>query len=280
MPLYFGGALFYIPMIVFPNAKINIGLNVVSKRSDGYHNLETIFFPVKLADALEMVPSGKLELTLSGTQVEGNNMDNLVLKAYGLLQTDFDLPPVHFHLRKAIPTGAGLGGGSADAAFSLKILNDYFQLNLTSEQLIKYAARLGADCAFFVLNRPAFATGIGDNLLPITLDLSSYKIIIAKPSVFVSTPEAFAGIIPQKPAFNLAEIESVPVEKWKDFVINDFEKSVFNKYPQIKEIKEAMYEMGALFASMSGSGSAVFGIFRHSPINPDKFLPKGIFIYR
>lgn len=267
-------------MIVFPNAKINIGLNVVSKRSDGYHNLETIFYPVQLADALEMVSSEKTQLLVTGVSIEGDNADNLVLKAYRLLKDDFDLPPVHFYIHKNIPTGAGLGGGSSDAAFTLRMLNDYFQLNLSSERLMKYAARLGADCAFFIQNKPAFATGIGEQLQPINLDFTDYKIIIAKPTVSVSTPDAFAGIIPQKPGFNLKEIESIPVENWKDFVVNDFEKSVFQKYPEIKKIKEVMYQMGALFASMSGSGSAVFGIFRHSPINPDKYLPQGILIYR
>jgi 4-diphosphocytidyl-2-C-methyl-D-erythritol kinase len=267
-------------MIVFPNAKINIGLNVVSKRSDGYHNLETVFYPVQLADALEMVPSEKTQLSITGISIEGDNTNNLVLKAYKLLKADFELPPVYFNLHKIIPTGAGLGGGSSDAAFTIRMLNDYFQLNLSSAQLINYATRLGADCAFFFLNKPAFATGIGDKLKSINLDLSGYKIIIAKPTFSVSTPEAFKGIIPRIPEFNLAEIGSVPIEDWKDFVVNDFEKNVFQLYPEIKKIKEVMYQMGAVFASMSGSGSAVFGIFRHLPINPDKFLPRGIFIYR
>ncbi len=271
---------FYIEMIVYPNAKINIGLNVVSKRSDGYHNLETIFYPVQLADALEMVPSGKTELSLSGISIDGNNADNLVLKAYQILQTDFDLPPLHFHLHKAIPTGAGLGGGSSDAAFALRMMNDYFHLHLSSETLMKYAVKLGADCPFFIQNKPAFATGTGNQLHDIKLDLSGYKIFIAKPSFSVSTPEAYAGIIPKAPEFNLKELKSIPIENWKDVVVNDFERNVFQKYPGIKKIKDNMYQMGALFASMSGSGSAVFGIFRHSPINPEKFIPRGIFIYR
>lgn len=253
---------------------------MVSKRPDGYHNLETVFYPVQLADALEMVSSEKTQLSVSGISIEGAHANNLVLKAYRLLQTDFDLPPVQFLLHKVIPTGAGLGGGSSDAAFALKMLNNFFQLSLSSEQLIKYAAILGADCAFFIQNKPAFATGIGEQLQPINLDLSGYEIIIAKPPVSVSTSEAFAGIIPQKTGFTLVEIESVPIEKWKDIIVNDFEKSIFRKYPEIKEVKESMYQMGALYASMSGSGSAVFGIFRHSPTNLDKFLPRGIFIYR
>jgi len=253
---------------------------VVAKRSDGYHNLETIFYPVQLADALEMVPSGKLQLTVSGISIDGDNADNLVLKAYRMLQTDFELPPVHFHLHKVIPTGAGLGGGSSDAAFALRMMNDYFQLQLSSQELMKYAAKLGADCAFFIQNKPAFATGIGDQLNEIKLDLSGYNLLIAKPSFSVNTSEAYSGIVPHKPTFNLKETGEIPVEKWKDFVVNDFEKSVFKKYSEIEKLKESMYQMGAIYSSMSGSGSAVFGLFRHSPINPDNFLPRGIFIYR
>jgi len=253
---------------------------VVSKRPDGYHNLETIFYPVQLADAMEMVPSGKLQLTVSGISIDGDNADNLVLKAYRMLQTDFELPPVHFHLHKVIPTGAGLGGGSSDAAFALRMMNDYFQLQLSSQELMKYAAKLGADCAFFIQNKPSFATGIGDQLNEIKLDLSGYNLLIAKPSFSVNTSEAYSGIVPHKPTFNLKETGEIPVEKWKDFVVNDFEKSVFKKYPEIEKLKNSMYQMGATYASMSGSGSAVFGLFRHSPINPDNFLPRGIFIYR
>ena len=253
---------------------------MVAKRPDGYHNLETIFYPVQLADALEMVPSGKLQLTVSGISIDGDNADNLVLKAYRMLQTDFELPPVHFHLHKVIPTGAGLGGGSSDAAFALRMMNDYFQLQLSSQKLMKYAAKLGADCAFFIQNKPAFATGIGDQLNEIKLDLSGYNLLIAKPSFSVNTSEAYSGIVPHKPTFNLKETGEIPVEKWKDFVVNDFEKSVFKKYPEIEKLKESMYQMGAIYASMSGSGSAVFGLFRHSPINPENFLPRGIFIYR
>jgi len=267
-------------MIVFPNAKINIGLNVVSKRPDGYHNLETIFYPVKLTDALEMVSSDKLQISVSGISIEGNIADNLVIKAYRLLQSDFNLPPVHFHLHKVIPTGTGLGGGSSDAAFALRMLNESFQLDLSLEQLMKYATGLGADCAFFIRNKPAFAKGIGDQFEDIILDLAEYKILIAIPSFSVSTPVAYAGINPQIPEFNLKEIESIPVEKWKDLVMNDFEKSIFQKYPEIKRIKETMYQMDALFASMSGSGSAVFGIFRHLPINPERFFKRDIFVYR
>ena len=253
---------------------------MVSKRTDGYHNLETIFYPVKLADVLEIADSEKPELSISGIQIDGSPDENLILKAYRLINNDFNLPPVKFHLHKIIPFGAGLGGGSSDAAFTFKMLNEYFNLGINSEQLKKYAAQIGADCPFFIENKPTFATGIGDQLNNINLDLSGFEILIVKPRFSVSTPEAYKYVIPSKPLFNLKEIETVPIEEWKDLVINDFEKSVFPGYPEIKQIKEILYNMGALYSSMSGSGSAVFGIFRHLPANPDKFLPKGIFIYR
>ncbi|NOR76497.1 MAG: 4-(cytidine 5'-diphospho)-2-C-methyl-D-erythritol kinase [Draconibacterium sp.] len=267
-------------MISFPNAKINIGLNVVSRRDDGYHNLETIFYPVKLADALELVDSDELQFTSSGMEIDGNPEHNLVYKAYQLLQFDFKLPPVKLHLHKIIPFGAGLGGGSADAAFTLKMLNDYFNLKIPSNKLENYAAQIGADCPFFVENKPTFATGIGDQFQPLNLDLSEYEILIVKPDVSVSTPDAFKYITPQKPEFNLKEIENLPIEKWRNFIKNDFEKSVFIKYPQIENLKNILYKMGALYASMSGSGSAVFGIFRHLPVNSNKLIPKGIYTYR
>ncbi len=267
-------------MIVFPNAKINIGLNVVSRRADGYHNLETIFYPVKLADALEFAESDKTELTTSGISIAGNPNDNLILKAYCLLKNDFDLPELKFHLHKVVPFGAGLGGGSSDAAFTLTSLNTFFNLNISIEELKKYAAKIGADCSFFIDNKPAFAEGIGNQLSPVKINLSSYKILIVKPSVSVSTPEAYRNVVPAKPEFSLKEIEQIPLEDWKNLVKNDFEKSILPRFPEIEELKEGLYKMGALYASMSGSGSAVFGIFRHLPTNFDKFLPKGIFIYR
>ena len=267
-------------MISFPNAKINIGLNVVSKRADGYHNLETIFYPVKLADILEIVDSDKPELSISGIQIEGPLSENLILRAYRLLKNDFDLPPVKFHLHKIIPFGAGLGGGSSDAAFLLKMLNAYFNLTINTKQLKKYASQIGADCPFFIENKPAFASGIGDRLNSINLDLSGFEILIVKPRISVSTGEAYKNVVPSKPKFNLNEIEKAPIELWKDLVTNDFEQSVFPVYPEIREIKETLYNLGALYSSMSGSGSAVFGIFRHLPTNPENLLPKGVFIYR
>lgn len=267
-------------MIVFPNAKINIGLNVVSKRDDGYHNLETIFYPVKLSDALELIDSKKTELSFSGIHIDGDSNDNLILKAYHLLKEDFDLPPVRFHLHKTIPFGAGLGGGSSDAAFTLKMLNDYFNLELSPDKLKDYAAIIGADCPFFIENKPAFATGIGDQLNTVNLDLNKYEILLVKPAFSISTPEAYKNIIPSIPKYSLKEIENIPVENWKEMIVNDFEKSVFANYPEIEIIKKSLYKMGALYSSMSGSGSSVFGIFRHLPVNSNKYLPKGIYIYR
>ncbi|MEN8118349.1 MAG: 4-(cytidine 5'-diphospho)-2-C-methyl-D-erythritol kinase, partial [Bacteroidota bacterium] len=238
-------------MISFPNAKINIGLNVVSKRPDGYHNLETVFYPVKLADALELADSDEVQFSTSGIGIEGDPENNLVLKAYHLLQKDFKLPPVKLHLHKAVPFGAGLGGGSSDAAFALKMLNDYFNLKLPSDKLRFYASQIGADCPFFIKNKPVFATGIGDQFQPIDLDLSEYEILIAKPNISVSTPDAYSNVVPAKPEFSLKEIEPMAIEDWKDYVKNDFEKSVFEKYPEIKRLKQTLYEMGALYASMS-----------------------------
>jgi 4-diphosphocytidyl-2-C-methyl-D-erythritol kinase len=267
-------------MIVFPNAKINIGLHVVAKRPDGYHNLETVFYPLKLSDALEMVEAHETKLTTSGIKVDSPPGENLVLKAWQLLSNDFDLPPVHFHLHKNIPFGAGLGGGSADAAFTLIMLNDFFSLQIGPEDLKKYASTLGADCPFFIGNKPAFASGIGNELSPVDIDLSEFQIVILKPGCSVSTQEAYKNIVPAHPDFNLAELTKLPVEKWKETIINDFEKSVFPGYPEIKKCKELLYGQGAIYASMTGSGSAVYGIFRHLPADFDNFIPSGIYIYR
>lgn len=267
-------------MITFPNAKINIGLNVVEKRPDGYHNLETIFYPVKLCDALEVIEAEETSFSSSGIKIDSAPENNLVHKAYKLLCEDLNLPPVKMHLHKVIPFGAGLGGGSADAAFALKMLNDYFELGLTTNQLEDYATRIGADCPFFIQNKPTFAHGIGDQFKPVNLDLSAYEIVIVKPPFSVNTSQAYKNIVPVKADFNLLEIEKLPIETWKTVVKNDFEESVFPQFSEIENLKNKLYEAGAVYASMSGSGSALFGIFRHSPINLDKLLPKGIFIYR
>lgn len=253
-------------MITYPNAKINLGLNIVEKRPDGYHNLETVFYPINLQDALEVnLREGEEEFSLkvSGVSIEGEPEDNLVVKAYRLLKKDYpNMPAIDIHMYKHIPTGAGLGGGSADAAFMIKLLNEKFKLNLSIEKMEEYAAILGADCAFFIQNKPVFASGIGNIFEPIQLSLKGYYLVLVKPDIFVSTKDAFAHITPKKPTQSLKEIIRMPVETWRATMKNDFEESVFQKFPEIAAIKEKLYDLGAIYASMSGSGSSVFGIFR------------------
>ena len=248
-------------MLAFANAKINIGLNITEKRPDGYHNIETIFYPIKLYDVVEITDATHTHCILKGLPVPGNAADNLCLKAYGLLAADFDLPPQQICLLKNIPIGAGLGGGSADAAFVLKLLNDKFKLNLSDVVLKGYASRLGADCAFFVDNKPMFATGIGDQLEAVELDLSGYHLVLVKPDIHVSTVNAYSSIFPKKPSASLKDLLSLPVTSWKGAVENDFEAPVFGFHPEIAEIKARLYSSGAIFALMSGSGSTVYAVF-------------------
>lgn len=263
-------------MIVYPNAKINIGLNVVEKRPDGYHNLETVFYPINLQDILDIqeiesdVPASGYRLKVTGTVLDGSPEDNLVVRAFKLLKQDYDLPPVSLGLYKHIPTGAGLGGGSSDAAFTIKTLNDRFKLGLTVEQMEAYCVRLGADCAFFIQNKPVFATGIGNVFHPIEMNLQYKQLVLVKPDIFVSTKDAYAKVKVQHPERQLPELLAQPIETWKDTVMNDFEPSVFSKYPEIAAIKDKMYDLGALYASMSGSGSSVFGIFDEPVENVDE----------
>ena len=253
-------------MITYPNAKINLGLNIVEKRPDGYHNLETVFYPIPLQDALEVTKledEKEYKLKISGMPIEGEPENNLVVKAYHLLKKDFpDMAPINIHMYKHIPTGAGLGGGSSDAAFMIKLLNEKFGLNLSTERMEEYAATLGADCAFFIQNKPVFASGIGNVFESINLSLKGYYLVLVKPEIFVSTKEAYANIQPMHPSQSLKEIIRMPVETWRATMKNDFEESVFQKYPEIAAIKDKLYDMGAIYASMSGSGSSVFGIFR------------------
>jgi len=251
-------------MVVFPNAKINLGLSVTEKRADGFHNIETVFYPVPLRDALEIIPAkdGKTKFTFSGFEIPGSLETNLCFKAWQMLKNDFRLPAINFHLHKAIPMGAGLGGGSADGAFTIRLLDQVFNLKLTNGQMQDYARQLGSDCAFFIENKPVFAFGKGDHFENINLDLSGFYLILIKPAVNVNTAGAYANITPSWPAIPGKEIISLSVEKWKDLLQNDFEATVFKSYPEIETIKNQFYENGALFASMSGSGSAVFGIFK------------------
>ena len=258
-------------MITYPNAKINIGLNITERRPDGYHNIESVFYPINLQDAVEIKtiegeePQGGYKLKVSGTILDGTPDDNLVVKAYQLLRKDFNFPAQKIHLYKHIPVGAGLGGGSSDAAAIIKMLNEKFALGLTSEQMQNYAVQIGADCPFFINNTPVFATGIGNIFTPIEFSLHGKTIILVKPDIFVSTRDAYALVKPSPAAIPLTEAIKQPISEWKQFITNDFEKSVFAKYPEIAAIKDKLYDMGALYASMSGSGSAVYGIF-DSPI--------------
>ena len=249
-------------MVVFPNCKINLGLNITGKRTDGYHNLETVFYPIFLKDILEAVQSESLSFQSSGLTIDGIAEDNLCIKAWHLLKSDFpDLPTVQIYLHKIIPMGAGLGGGSADGAFMLSLLNKKFNLLLTEEQLINYALQLGSDCPFFILNKPVFATGRGEIMTPVTLDLSGYKFLIVNPGIHISTKEAFSNLTPTVQTKSVHEIIQQPVTSWKDELVNDFEKPLLKLYPEIEAVKYSMYNAGAIYSSMSGSGSTVFGLF-------------------
>ncbi len=254
-------------MLLFPNAKINIGLNIISRRDDGYHNIETVFYPIGLKDALEFVEnhSKEINLSLSGIPMYSEPQSNLVLKAYHLLASVKKLPGLDIHLYKAIPFGAGLGGGSSDAAFFLKALNTYFELKLSNEELKKLALQLGADCSFFIENTPSLATGIGEILEPVEVNLKGYCLILIKPSLGVVTREAYSKITPQIPDYPLSDSLKKKPEEWIKFIKNDFESSVFQIYPQIEIIKNHLAEKGAIYASMSGSGSSVFGLFNSEP---------------
>lgn len=250
-------------MLYFPNAKINLGLHVIEKRADGFHNLETVFYPIGLSDVLEVLPRPTFEFTTSGLVIDGNPHNNLCVKAYNLLKTDFDISPVYMQLHKIIPMGAGLGGGSADAAFVLKALNNEFDLGLNTKQLKNYAAQLGSDCAFFIDNTPSVASGRGEVLQPVNISLKGWHLALVKPDIHVGTAEAYAGITPKKPQHTLTSVINKPVEEWAHFLVNDFEESIFKNHPQIAGIKQQLYALGATYAAMSGSGSTVFGLFKN-----------------
>lgn len=267
-------------MITFPCAKINLGLNIVSKRPDGYHNLETVFYPIPLTDALEIkymdekFPSeSPCDLKITGNDIDCNEEDNLVIKAYQLLAADFQLPRVHAHLVKRIPTQAGLGGGSSDAAYMIRLLDERFRLNIGIPEMERYAAKLGADCAFFITADPSYAEGIGDVLMPADVPgagLGGYYLAVVKPSVAVSTRDAYAAIVPKTPAKCCRDIVRQPIETWKDELVNDFEAPIFAMHPELTAIKQSLYDAGAVYAAMSGSGSALFGIFREQPTGLEK----------
>ncbi len=251
-------------MIIFPNAKINIGLNITEKRSDGFHNIETVFYPIGLSDILEINISDKIKFENTGLTVENKKLENnICYKAYEALNNDFSINPVGIHLHKIIPFGAGLGGGSADASFTLKVLNSLMELNLDNGALISYAETIGSDCPFFILNKPAFATEKGNNLTAIELNLKGYFLVLVHPGIHVNTAKAYSKVKPSKPSKSLSELISQPLENWKNIIINDFEDIIFSEYPEIENIKSKLYKSGAIYASMSGSGSAVYGIFKN-----------------
>ncbi|MFT4222173.1 4-(cytidine 5'-diphospho)-2-C-methyl-D-erythritol kinase [Dysgonomonas sp.] len=269
-------------MICFPNAKINLGLNIVSRRNDGYHNLETMFYPIPIKDALEIIVKKEQDTDTfveAGIKVDSSPESNLVMKALKLMRENYDFPFIEVHLLKKIPFGAGLGGGSSDASFMLKLLNTTFKLGATNEELASLAVRLGADCPFFIYNQPMFASGIGEIFEPVNFSLKGYSFVLIKPEIHVSTKDAFSLIKPAQPKISLKEIIKSPIQEWKGLMVNDFEKSVFEKYPAIGDIKNKLYDNGALYSSMSGSGSSVFGIFdKHSEINDTEY--QGCFIWK
>ncbi len=265
-------------MLFFPNAKINIGLNIVGKRSDGYHNIETVFYPIGLSDILEFVevpdmPSGHCSLAVTGAVIEGSLDDNLIVKAYRLMHQRFHLPAVQIHLHKVIPMGAGLGGGSSDAAFMIKNLNTRFNLQLSDSELCEYASQLGSDCSFFISNKPVFAWERGNVFRDIDLLTSNFNILVVHPGIHVSTAAAYAGVIPQAPAHPIQEWITRPVTEWKGKIVNDFETTVFLQHPILGTLKNEMYNLGSVYASMSGSGSAIYGLF-NGPVPETRLFEK------
>ena len=276
-------------MICFPNAKINIGLNITERREDGFHNIESVMYPLKgiVYEALEIIyppkapfrtiPKGKetsTELVISGIEVPGNPDDNLCIKAYDLIKKDYPLAPIKIHLHKAIPIGAGLGGGSADAAFFIQLLNDTFELGISWGEMHHYARQLGSDCSFFISNKPVFAEGKGDQFESLNFNMSGYYIALVYPDIHINTAQAYDKVHPKKAIRSLEnDILNLPAEQWKEFIHNDFEDSIFLQYPEIKKIKEKLYSLGAVYASMSGSGSAVYGIFKKE-IKMGKYFPE------
>ncbi len=273
-------------MIIFPIAKINLGLNVVERRPDGYHNLETVFYPVQLKDAIEVQPMDNnfpslvdCDLKVTNAILAGDEQQNLVVRAYRMLKEDFPtLPRIHTHLWKGIPAQAGMGGGSSDGAYMIRLLNETFNLGLTTRQMIDYAARLGADCAFFIQSTPCYAEGIGERLEPISLNLKGWYLAVVRPDIPVSTKEAFSRIHPHHPQKNCRQVVTQPVETWREELTNDFEESVFALYPAIGKVKEMLYKKGATYAAMSGSGSALYGLFRQCPNDLSQAFP-GMFTY-
>ena len=259
-------------MLAFPSCKINIGLRITEKRPDGFHNLQSCFYPVAWGDLLELIPAPEFRFSSSGLPIPGDSQRNLCVRAYELLKADFGLPSVQLHLHKVVPIGAGLGGGSADAAFTLKLVNEQFGLALDNESLENYARQLGSDCAFFVHNQPLYCLEKGDVFSPIQVDLSGYYILLVYPNLAISTAEAYAGVRPRMPDVSLFEQLQMPIDAWRETIHNDFEDSLFPQYPVLPQIKQQLYDAGAIYASMSGSGSTVYGIFNAPVLVPNQFV--------
>ncbi len=266
-------------MINFPNGKINLGLSVLRKREDGYHDIESVFYPVGLQDALEIVDASdnKFRFSLSGLTIDGEHSENLCIRAFELLRKNYGISPVHMHLHKAIPIQAGLGGGSANGAFTIKLLNRHFKLYLSGEKMKELAAQLGSDCSFFILNQPALVNGRGEKFRQISFSLDKYYVVIVKPDAGISTVLAYSKIHPEANIQSLTDIVTKPIAEWKDKLINDFEKPVFEMLPQLAAIKSKLYKKGAIYAAMSGSGSAIYGIFDHEVDLKNEF--EGCFVW-
>ncbi len=265
-------------MVSFPPCKINLGLSVLRKREDGFHDIETCFYPVPFTDIVEIIPADAFRFSTSGIEIDGKESDNLCVKVYTLMKEMHELPPVQIHLHKIIPMGAGLGGGSSDAAHCIRLLNDVFALRLSEDQMRKYAARIGSDCAFFIGNGPMLGLGRGEVLKPLDLSLQGYYLVLANPGIHVSSAEAYAGVVPAQPTESVSEIISQPIEKWRTLLINDFETPVFAMHPELRGLKDNFYKAGAAYAAMSGSGSTVFGLFKKEVSDP--VIPDDIIIWK
>ena len=264
-------------MICFPNAKINLGLRIVNRRSDGFHNIETLMYPIGLCDALEIVPADEFGFSLTGLAIEGDQDNNLCVKAYELMQKRYDLDPVHIHLHKVIPTGAGLGGGSANAVHTLKLLRRVFKLKFCGSEFNEMAKMLGSDCNFFVNNEPALCTGRGEIVNPVDFSLKGWHLLLVKPPFDIATSEAYTQTTPSEKALWTARDLPDEPDRWKDWMINDFESGLMEKYPVLAEIREKLYSLGATHVSLSGSGSAMFGLFKEKPETTDEF--EGMFVW-
>ena len=272
-------------MIVFPSAKINLGLHILEKRADGFHNIETVFYPIGWSDALEVIAykgksQNRVHFSSSGIPIPGNSQDNLCVKAYHLMARDYDLPPVKIHLHKIIPIGAGLGGGSSDAAFFIKAVNALFELGLSFGELHHYARQLGSDCSFFINNKPCFAEGKGDEMEPQEVSLKGKFLMLVKPDIHINTAMAYAGVKPRASKVSLAQQVQLPLSKWKQQIYNQFEETVFVHSREIGGIKEKFYDLGAVYAAMSGSGSSVYGIFEQEIAVPSEFKTHAVWCER